>query len=50
MIAGWDFSQYFGASFLTIDGATFTGVLSGWGACSVPGTNPRAKMCQRVTQ
>ena len=28
MIAGWDFSQYFGAGFLSIDGATFTEVLS----------------------
>ena len=27
MIAGWDFSQYFGSGFLTIDGATFTDTL-----------------------
>ena len=23
MVAGWDFSQYFGAGFLSTDGATF---------------------------
>jgi hypothetical protein len=27
MVAGWDFSQYFGSGFLTTDGATFTDVL-----------------------
>ncbi len=27
MVAGWDFSQYIGSSFLSIDGATFTNTL-----------------------
>jgi hypothetical protein len=28
MVAGWDFAQYFGAGFLSTDGATFTDTLS----------------------
>jgi len=28
MVAGWDFSQYFGAGFLTTDGATFSNTLN----------------------